>query len=143
MQAALTQLGYKTYHGHFMFDSPRQLQLWNRALDAKFYSKGKGLSPSEWDEILGGYQAVTGSLTMCFLDDLMHLHPTAKVILTHRPFESWYTSMQATVFPFRSHPNLLFRIFLAILCLLDPIAGAITSMNQKVLFYYGGDVSKE
>src|SRR5947207_987178 len=116
MQAALTQLGYKTYHGHFMFDDQRQLQLWNRALDAKFYGKGKKLSPPEWDEIFDDYQAVTGGLTMCCFDDLIHVYPTAKVILTIRPFESWYTSMQATVFPFRSHPNIFFRHLIAILC---------------------------
>jgi hypothetical protein len=76
-------------------------------------------------------------------DDLTRLFPNAKVILTYRPFDSYYTSMQSTIFLFLSPSNLFFRALIATLSRLDTRAGGTVANGQKMSPFLGGNIPKE
>lgn len=82
---ALTQLGYKTYHGYTTFEeSPDDHLLWKRWLEEKFATPNGIATPvdipsKEFDRVLGGYEAVTDSPCATFGQELVRAYPEAKV----------------------------------------------------------------
>lgn len=85
MQAALNQLGYPCYH---MQNVPREaghLQAWDDAVT--------GRSPMDWQRLFQHYEAIVDAPGCFFYADLMRAYPEAKVVLTVRDPERWYTSM--------------------------------------------------
>lgn len=92
IKEALQFLGINpVYHGYqAVFDNPRDCEMWNEALDAKFNGKGKPYGREEFDKLLGHCQAVSDMPAICFADDLIGLYPEAKVILPLRDADSWY-----------------------------------------------------
>ena len=85
MQAALNQLGYPCYH---MQNVPREagpLQAWDAAVT--------GRSPMDWQRLLQHYEAIVDAPGCFFYADLIRAYPEAKVVLTGRDPERWYTSL--------------------------------------------------
>ena len=92
MQEALNILGIPCYHGFTLILNLRDSEMWNEALDAKFFGKGERFTRSEWDQLLGNYAAVTDLPAVAFPDDLIEAYPDAKVVLVERDVEEWYQS---------------------------------------------------
>ncbi|KAJ3299638.1 hypothetical protein HK104_007979, partial [Borealophlyctis nickersoniae] len=88
LQAALQTLGYKTYgmsdnmtHNHSL--------LW---LD--FHNNPHR---TDFDLLLSSYDAAVSWPSTAFYKRLLKVYPTAKVVLTVRDPESWYTSVRTTI----------------------------------------------
>ncbi|KAI1326731.1 efflux pump antibiotic resistance protein [Xylariaceae sp. FL0255] len=97
MQKALQILGIPCYHAFELYDHVDHCTGWNKALDAKFFGKGKPFGRAEWDELLGDYSAVTDVPAIAFADDLMTVYPEAKVVLVEREIDKWYASFDENV----------------------------------------------
>jgi hypothetical protein len=72
-------------------ENPLDNKYWLAALQAKFEGKGKPYGRAEFDRLLGHCQGVSDLPAILFAEELIEAYPEAKVILTHREFESWYT----------------------------------------------------
>ena len=92
LQLALNILGYPCYHGLTLIANVRDTEMWNEALDAKFFGKGSLFTQSDWDQLLGNYSAVADLPAVAFSEDLLHCYPDAKVVLVERDIERWYQS---------------------------------------------------
>jgi hypothetical protein len=90
--AALRLLGInECYHGwQPIFDNPRDNEMWLEAIEAKFDGKGKPYGRAEFDKLLGHCQGVSDIPAILFAEELIAAYPEAKVILTHRNFDTWY-----------------------------------------------------
>ncbi|PYH89478.1 hypothetical protein BO71DRAFT_363365, partial [Aspergillus ellipticus CBS 707.79] len=93
---ALQQLGYPTYHMTSIMQNPRDATLWTEALLGKYHN-GRPYTIKDWDALLGHISAVTDFPAALFIEELTTAYPSAKVILTLRSPDSWYTSMQNTI----------------------------------------------
>jgi Sulfotransferase domain len=58
MKAAYEKLGIPTYHGFDFIVNPEHQILWKRAIDAKYYDKGKPFTKADFDAFLGDYGAM-------------------------------------------------------------------------------------
>ncbi|KAK3715089.1 hypothetical protein LTR37_007299 [Vermiconidia calcicola] len=98
MHAALTQLGYETYHGFRAFANIQDYQLWNPANETKFLGKPSSVCPvvdkSILDKTLGDMNAVTDLPAVAFWAELIEAYPEAKVVLVERDIERWYSSFE-------------------------------------------------
>jgi hypothetical protein len=57
MKDALKILGYDgVYHMESIIRNPPDANMWKRAVNAKYYGKGKPLTREEWDQLLGQTQ---------------------------------------------------------------------------------------
>ncbi|KAJ7154062.1 P-loop containing nucleoside triphosphate hydrolase protein [Mycena filopes] len=93
MRTALETLGYKdTHHMQAVLRNPPEVDMWNEAIDAKFFGKGKPYGRAEWDQLLGHCQAVTDVPAILFSEELIAAYPDAKVILTTRDPAKWWKS---------------------------------------------------
>lgn len=119
MRKALQQLGYDgVYHGYeACLENPRDSRLWMEALRAKFDGVGKPFGRLEFDQLLGHCQAVTDVPCAVFAQELIAAYPEAKVILTYRDLDSWYTSIITGVLPDTYTFSAKFAAFLATLSL--------------------------
>jgi Sulfotransferase domain len=98
MQAALNILGYQCYHSSEFFTNIRDCDMWNEAMDAKFFGKGLQFTRTKWDQLLGSHSAVSADPpAVAFAEDLVAAYPEAKVILVEREIESWYKSFDANI----------------------------------------------
>jgi len=90
MKHALEQLGFgPCYHMFEVFQKPEGIPLWHKA------AFGQDI---DWDELLGGYQSGVDWPVSHFWQPLSERYPDAKVLLTVRPADQWYTSMTNTSF---------------------------------------------
>ena len=95
---ALRLLGYHdTYHMSSVEENPPDIELWSKALLAKFKGKGKVFEREQWDQLLGHCQAVSDAPACAFIPELIAAYPEAKLILTPREEDSWYISYQRTI----------------------------------------------
>ena len=98
MHAAFNILGYRSFHSVLFFANIRETELWNEALDAKFFSKGRKFARADWDQVLGDYSAVSADPpAVAFGEDLIAAYPEAKVVLVEREIEAWFCSFDATI----------------------------------------------
>ncbi|OCL13505.1 hypothetical protein AOQ84DRAFT_282984 [Glonium stellatum] len=98
MVAALQKLGYDdVYHMSAAIANPPDIDMWQEAIDAKYFGKGKPYGRQEWDQLLGHCMAVTDFPTAAFPEELIAAYPDAKVILTTRDPEKWYQSVYSTL----------------------------------------------
>lgn len=97
MQFALDILGIPCYHSMLMYSNNLDCKMWDEALDAKFFGKGKPFARADWDQLLGSYSAVADVPSIAFAEDLIEAYPEAKVILVERDIESWYKSFDNAV----------------------------------------------
>ena len=57
MWTALQMLGYnKTYRMAETLINPPDSKMWQQAIDAEFYAKGKPFGKEQWDQLLGDCQ---------------------------------------------------------------------------------------
>ncbi|KAJ7907538.1 P-loop containing nucleoside triphosphate hydrolase protein [Mycena leptocephala] len=98
MKTALEILGFKdTHHMTSVFQNPLEVEMWTEALNAKYLSIGKPYGRAEWDQLLGHCQAVTDGPSIMFTEELLEAYPDAKVILTTRDVDAWWTSYDASI----------------------------------------------
>jgi hypothetical protein len=89
LKFALETLGFgPCHHMAELIMHPEQVPLWLRMTD------GESL---DWDEIYAGYSSTTDAPGCFFWRELAERYPDAKVILSIRSAESWWTSANATV----------------------------------------------
>ena len=90
LKQALETLGYrKTHHMEEVLLSARQVSYW--------HDVGAG-KPVDWDAVFEGFEASVDFPSSAYYRELLAHFPEAKVVLTHREFESWYTSANATIY---------------------------------------------
>ncbi|KAI0014076.1 P-loop containing nucleoside triphosphate hydrolase protein [Xylariaceae sp. FL0662B] len=78
-------------------------RLWIEALEAKFEGKGEPWNREKFDQILGGYEALSDHPASIFSRELLAAYPEAAVILTLRPEDQWMASMTATLWHAHTH----------------------------------------
>jgi hypothetical protein len=89
MREALTILGFgPCHHMYELNQNPEQKRLW-RALAAG--------GPRNWDSLFAGYASCVDWPSVFYWRDLVRDFPEAKVILTWRSPESWWTSFSDTI----------------------------------------------
>ena len=89
LKAALEQLGYPCYHMVECFpQGPGHWKLWEQAKNGV----------ADWDALFEGFTATVDFPACTSYAALAHYYPEAKVILTVRDPEKWFTSVQSTIF---------------------------------------------
>ncbi|KAH6689728.1 P-loop containing nucleoside triphosphate hydrolase protein [Plectosphaerella plurivora] len=105
--AALQELGYQhIFHGlnsidkrsHWEFFEKAALAKWPHILtpDIHPHKAEPEFSREDWDELFGPFDVLT-DFSCLFAPELIAAYPDAKVILTERDVDKWYTSFEATV----------------------------------------------
>lgn len=90
LKESLEQLGLKhVYHMKELLVNPDKLYLWKQ-LDET--------GDTNWDALYEGYDGTVDFPGYPWYKEHMKHYPDAKVILTVRDFESWYKSVDSTVF---------------------------------------------
>lgn len=80
-----------------LFENPPDIDLWRQAFLAKYHGQGRPFERRDWDQLLGHCQAVIDVPTSAFVPELLAAYPDAKLILTQREENGWYTSCQRTI----------------------------------------------
>jgi len=112
IKAALEQVGYNhVYHMTTAMKNPKDCEMWTEAFNAKFHGKGHMLGRKEWDQLLGDCDACIDVPTAAFMPELIAAYPDAKVIVSMRDPDKWYTSMMATVGQRSANLKILFLGF--------------------------------
>ncbi|MCJ1379603.1 hypothetical protein MMC17_002705 [Xylographa soralifera] len=93
MQLALNILGIPCYHGLLLFSDIRDCEMWNEALDPKFFGKGACYTRADWDRLLG---------------HLIAAYPEAEVVFVERDLEKWFTSLDNAVLVSVFNPTVVF-----------------------------------
>lgn len=105
IKGALEQLGYQgIYHASAVFSTPGHADLWTAALKAKYEGNGTEFTRADFDRLLRNYSAVTDIPAACFAQELITMYPEAKIILSTRSVDSWYTSMMNTIWASQIDP---------------------------------------
>ncbi len=103
LKVALEELGFtKCYHMTEVFAHPNHVAVWDAA--------GRG-EPVDWETLFQGYQATVDWPACNFYRELLSRVPNARVILTVRDPDRWYTSALQTIYQVRRtfprwHPRL-------------------------------------
>lgn len=99
LKAALEELGFdKCYHMIEVMQNPSHVRVWKQALEGKTV---------DWDALFDGYQATVDWPGCTFYQELMEQYPDAKVLLSVRDPERWYTSTHQTIYTFNHNPVML------------------------------------
>ncbi|KAL0084758.1 P-loop containing nucleoside triphosphate hydrolase protein [Phycomyces blakesleeanus] len=99
LRLALETLGYRTHHMiKALSDITQDPLVWERAFN------DPENHPDEWESVYGNYDAAIDWPTVTHYKELMKKYPDAKIILTTRSAESWYKSMNNTIF-MKMHSN--------------------------------------
>ena len=97
LRESLEKLGYvKTYHMKNLLTNPDNLKYWTTL---------KTTGTTNWDELYNGYQATVDFPCYPWYKEHMKQYPDAKVILSLRPFEKWYTSFYSTIWQAQNPPE--------------------------------------
>lgn len=92
LKLALEKLGLTPcYHMVDLYESyPHHIEQWQAA------SQGK---PVDWSTMFTDFQAAVDYPVSRYYQPILQHYPQAKVILTVRPVEKWYTSFAKTIYP--------------------------------------------
>ncbi len=97
LRESLTQLGYvKTYHMKELIVHPENLHYWETL---------SRTGTTNWEELYNGYQATVDFPCYPWYKEHLKQYPDAKVILTLRPFEDWYSSVYNTIWQAQNPPE--------------------------------------
>ena len=89
LKIALEMLGVgRCYHMAEVFQNPGHADLWSAAADGSV----------DWETLFSGYGATVDWPSTYFWRELANYYPDSKIILTHRPTQSWIKSAKATIF---------------------------------------------
>ncbi|MCJ1452087.1 hypothetical protein MMC28_002428 [Mycoblastus sanguinarius] len=94
---ALKQMGYKPYDFVDRWKL-NHLPLWDEALRAKFYGKGKPWGRKEFDVVTKDFDCILDVPCCFFTSELVTAYPSAVVILNRRDPDKWLASMNASIF---------------------------------------------
>lgn len=99
MCAALEVLGLRSYHWNEVLANKNNghLQMWMKALQAKYDGLGKVFQGQAFDHMLWDYDAVSDEPCCFFVEELIAAYPDAKVVLTTRARESWLRSVRESI----------------------------------------------
>ncbi|KAL8842519.1 MAG: hypothetical protein Q9170_000473 [Blastenia crenularia] len=99
MCAALDILGLRSYHWNELLANKNNdhLQLWMKAMQAKYDGVGQTFQGEDFDRMLWNYDSVSDEPCCLFVEELTAAYPDAKVILTTRTPESWLRSVQEAI----------------------------------------------
>ena len=89
MKLALEQLGFGPCHHMKEVTTPEQKSYWLAAAEGQ---------EMEWDQVFEGYGSCLDWPAAFFWRELSEFYLDAKIILTVRDSESWYKSMENTIF---------------------------------------------
>ncbi|KAA8643901.1 hypothetical protein EYZ11_011675 [Aspergillus tanneri] len=91
---ALEILGLRCWHStQFMSTRFGDIEMWQEAVNRKFFDMGSKFGREEFDQLLHDYGAVSSDTpAIAFADDLIEAYPEAKVVLVERDIDSWYDS---------------------------------------------------
>jgi hypothetical protein len=90
MKLALELLGLgPCHHMKEVLPNPEQLALWRSIANG---------DPPDWERAFAGYQSAVDWPSAYFWRELSGYYPDARIILTVRSPESWYSSMENTIF---------------------------------------------
>ncbi len=97
LREALEILGFsKTYHMKHLLVHPEDLHYWATL---------KATGTTDWDALYNGYEASVDFPCYPWYKEHMKQYPDAKVILSTRPFEKWYTSYHSTIWKAQNPPE--------------------------------------
>ena len=89
LKIALEMLGIgRCYHMAEVFQNPGHAELWSAAADGSV----------DWETLFAGYGATVDWPSTYFWKELANYYPDSKIILTHRPTQSWIKSAKETIF---------------------------------------------
>lgn len=89
LKIALEMLGVgRCYHMAEVFQNPGHADLWSAAADGKV----------DWETLFAGYGATVDWPSTYFWRELANYYPDSKIVLTHRPTQSWIKSAKDTIF---------------------------------------------
>lgn len=89
LKLALEQLGFgPCHHMHEVRRTPGQLELWEAAAAGR---------PVDWEAVFTGFRAAVDWPSAAFWREIAEIYPDAKVILSVRPAERWWTSFSGTI----------------------------------------------
>ena len=89
LKRSLESLGYnKTYHMKELLVNPEKLHHWEELEKTR---------TTDWDKLYEEYEASVDYPGYPYYKEQMEKYPDAKVILTVRPFDKWYKSVESTV----------------------------------------------
>lgn len=93
MKRALEMLGYDPcYHMYEVIPHQDRYETWQAIYDGK-------ITP-DWDELFDGFSATVDWPAAYYWRELAAHYPEAKILLTYRDAESWYSSMENTILTF-------------------------------------------
>ncbi|TKK69021.1 sulfotransferase family protein [Ilyomonas limi] len=97
LRESLQKLGYvKTYHMKELIVHPENLHYWETLSKT---------GTTNWEELYNGYQATVDFPCYPWYKEHLKQYPDAKVILTMRPFENWYSSVYSTIWQAQNPPE--------------------------------------
>lgn len=90
LKLALEQLGFgPCHHMSEVRATPGQLELWEAAAAAE--------GPVDWGRVFAGFRSAVDWPSAAFWREIAAVYPDARVLLTVRPAERWWTSFSATI----------------------------------------------
>ncbi|SPO06412.1 related to FMN-dependent 2-nitropropane dioxygenase [Cephalotrichum gorgonifer] len=92
-------LGIPCWHSfHLISTHFGDNEMWQEAIDRKFFGAGKPFARDEFDQLLHGFGAVSSDTpAIAFSEDLIAAYPEAKVVLVERDIDSWYKSYMHSI----------------------------------------------
>ena len=106
LKVALEELGFgKCYHMEEVLKNPSHLERWGEIMAG---------DKADWETLFKGYQSATDWPVAAYYQDLMHVYPDAKIILTVRDPERWYRSIMNTIYQLSRRFRRLSRIIPAV-----------------------------
>jgi hypothetical protein len=135
LKVALERLGVgPCYHMFNVIAEPTRARAWLAA--------ARGERP-DWDEIFAGFGSTVDWPAAAFWRELVDAYPDAKVILTVRDPDRWYTSATETIFRMaRRSQSPVGRQLLRLIALTNPGFGDFVAMTDAVVVQrvFGGHV---
>ncbi|KAJ4210667.1 hypothetical protein NW759_013209 [Fusarium solani] len=94
MSSALETLGIPCWHSfHLLTTHFGDNEMWQDAIDRKFFGKGDPFDREQFDQLLHSFGAVSSDTpAIAFAEDLIAAYPEAKVVLVERDIDEWYES---------------------------------------------------